>query len=160
MRLMCWDVDVIHCPDLHLVNADYWLRLGADIDFDPLFWDYLQYTMELQKLHAAPTDLPMHRENMPYYQGPRIQPQPLPDNNMESLHIQSILTDIVTSSSNESTYLTNVPVRFGHMHSTNNMPKTMAQEFLTSEFASYAFQAAYFNWAVYLFSNGHYSSTI
>ncbi len=72
MRLMCWDVDVIHCPDLHLVNADYWSQLGIDINFDPLFRVYLQYTMELRKSHAAPTNLSMHPENMPYYRGPRI----------------------------------------------------------------------------------------
>jgi hypothetical protein len=31
MRLMCWDVDIIHRPDLQLVNADYWSCLGAII---------------------------------------------------------------------------------------------------------------------------------
>ncbi len=160
MHLMCWDVNVIHHPDSHHVNADYWLHLGADINFDPLFQDYLQYTIKLQKLHAAPTDLPMRQDNMPYCQGPLIQPQPPSDDNTESLHIQSLLTDIIISSSNKSTYLTNVPVHFGHVHLTNNMPKTAMQELLNSKFASYAFQAAYFNWAVYSFSNGHFSSII
>jgi hypothetical protein len=141
-------VNVIHHLDSHLVNADYWLHLGADISFDPLFWDYMQYTMELQKLHAALTDLHMRQENMPYYQGPRIQPQPPSDNNAESLHIQSLLTDILTSSGNKDAYLTNVPVRFRHMHLTNNMPKTTTQKFLTSKIVSHAFQAVYFNWAV------------
>jgi hypothetical protein len=136
MRLMCWDVNIIHRPDSHLVGADYWSRLGADIDFDLLFGDYLQYTMELRKLHAMPTDLPMRQENMPYYQGPLIQPQPPSDNNTKSLHIQSLLTDILTSSGNESTYLTNVPVRFEHVHLTNDMPKTTTGELLNSEFAS------------------------
>ena len=37
MRLMCWDVDIVHRPDTELVDADYWSRLGVDIDFDPLF---------------------------------------------------------------------------------------------------------------------------
>ncbi len=120
----------------------------------------MQYTIELQKLHAALTDLPMCRENMPYYQGPRIQPQPPSDNNVESLHIQSLLTDILTSRGNMDAYLTNVPVRFRHMHLTNDMPKTMTRKFLTSKIVSHAFQALYFNWAVYSFSNGHVSSTI
>ncbi len=40
---MCWDVDIIHRPDHKLVDADYCSRLGADIGFDPLFRDYLQY---------------------------------------------------------------------------------------------------------------------
>jgi hypothetical protein len=43
MRLMCWDVDVVHQNDSHLVDADYWSRLGADICFDPLFKSYLDF---------------------------------------------------------------------------------------------------------------------
>ena len=30
MRLMCWDVDIIHRPDVELVDADYWSRLGVE----------------------------------------------------------------------------------------------------------------------------------
>ena len=47
MRLMCWDVDIVHCPDSELVNANYWSRLGTDIEFDPLFWEYLQFIRQL-----------------------------------------------------------------------------------------------------------------
>jgi hypothetical protein len=47
MRLMCWDVDIVHRPDLHLVDADYWSCLGVNVDFDPLFQDYLEYTLKL-----------------------------------------------------------------------------------------------------------------
>ncbi len=47
MRLMCWDVDIIHRPDSELVNADYWSHLGANINFDPLFCDYLDYIAKL-----------------------------------------------------------------------------------------------------------------
>jgi hypothetical protein len=155
MCLMCWDVDVIHCPDSHLINVNYWSRLGVNIDFDPLFWDYLQYTMELRKLHAALTNLPMCPENIPYYRGPRIRPEPPSNNNTESLHIQSLLTDIVTSTCNENTYLTNVPVQFGHLRSTNNMPSSKTRELLNSKLASYAFQAMYFNWVVYSFLTSH-----
>jgi hypothetical protein len=36
MRLMCWDVDIVHRPDTELVDADYWSRFGVDLDFDPL----------------------------------------------------------------------------------------------------------------------------
>jgi hypothetical protein len=41
MRLMCWDADIVHRPDSELVDVDYWSRLGADIDFNPLFCDTL-----------------------------------------------------------------------------------------------------------------------
>jgi hypothetical protein len=37
MHLMCWDVDIVHRPDTELIDADYWSRLGVDLDFDPLF---------------------------------------------------------------------------------------------------------------------------
>ena len=43
MRLMCWDVDIVHRNDVHLTDADYWSRLGADICFDPLFKSYLDF---------------------------------------------------------------------------------------------------------------------
>jgi hypothetical protein len=70
MRLICWDMDVVHRADSELVDADYWSHLGDDIDFDPLFCDYLDYTAKLRKSHPAPMDLSMHAENMPFYRGP------------------------------------------------------------------------------------------
>ena len=59
MRLMCWDANIVQCPDHELVNADYWSHLGMDIEIDPVFRDYLQYVKDLRKSHPAPTDLPM-----------------------------------------------------------------------------------------------------
>jgi len=59
MRLMCWDVDVVHRPDTELVDADYWSRLGVDLDFDPLLRGYLAYALARQHLSPPPTDLPM-----------------------------------------------------------------------------------------------------
>ena len=44
MRLMCWDVDIVHRPDVELVDADYWSQLGADLNFDPLYRKYLELT--------------------------------------------------------------------------------------------------------------------
>jgi hypothetical protein len=37
MRLMCWDMDIVHRPDYELVDANYWSQLSIDIDFNPLF---------------------------------------------------------------------------------------------------------------------------
>jgi hypothetical protein len=31
MRFMCWDMDIEHCNDFHLVDADFWSWLGADL---------------------------------------------------------------------------------------------------------------------------------
>jgi hypothetical protein len=69
MRLMCWDVDIVHRNDIHLMDADYWSRLGADIcyDYDPLFKSYLDFDQGLRKKFPAPIKFPMLPENMPYY---------------------------------------------------------------------------------------------
>ena len=41
MRLMCWDMDIVHCSGPNLGDADYWSHLGVDVDvcFDPLLRD-------------------------------------------------------------------------------------------------------------------------
>ncbi len=67
MRLMCWEVNIVHRPDSELVDADYWSRLGTNLKFDPLFRRYLELTHHLCWSLPAPTDLPMRPENMPYY---------------------------------------------------------------------------------------------
>ena len=72
MRLMCWDIDIVHRNDTHLTDADYWSRLGADICFDPLFKSYLDFDRGLCERCPVPTSLPMKPENMPYYRGPRL----------------------------------------------------------------------------------------
>ena len=36
LRLLCWDIDIVHRPDTELIDANYWLCLGVDLDFDPL----------------------------------------------------------------------------------------------------------------------------
>jgi hypothetical protein len=70
MHLMCWDVDIVHRNDTHLIDADYWSRLGADICFDPLFKSYLDFDRGLRTRCPAPSSLPMKPEHMPYYRGP------------------------------------------------------------------------------------------
>jgi hypothetical protein len=160
MRLMCWDVDIIHRLDSQLVNADYWSCLGADIDFNPLFCDYFDYTMKLRKSHPAPMDLPMHAENMPYYCGPRVQPVTKTSDVANALHIQSLLTDIVILSCNGPTFLSIIPIQFGHAAAPSRRSTAPPCTLLNLKFASYAFQVMSFCWAIYQFSNGHFSSMI
>jgi len=48
MRLMCWDVGIVHHNDIHLTDADYSSRLlGADMSYDPLFKSYLDFDQGL-----------------------------------------------------------------------------------------------------------------
>jgi hypothetical protein len=69
MRLMCWDIDIVHHPDTKLVDANYWLRLGVDLKFDPLLRNYIAYALQHCDSNPPPTNLPMRPENMPYYCG-------------------------------------------------------------------------------------------
>jgi hypothetical protein len=48
MRLMCWDIDIVHRPDSELVDADYWSRLGFTLEYDPLYVQYLIQTRQLR----------------------------------------------------------------------------------------------------------------
>jgi hypothetical protein len=160
MRLMCWDIDIVHQPDSELINADYWSRLGADINFDPLFRKYLQLTDQLHKSKPAPTDLPMHPENMPYYRGQRIQLPTQTAASDDALHIQGLLTDLVVSGGRGHTHLSNVPIQFGECNPSLLNSDQPARALLNSEFVRYVRQTMNFDWAVYSFSNGHFASTM
>jgi hypothetical protein len=161
MRLMCWDVDIVHQPDVELVDADYWSFLGVDIVYNPLLHDYMAYTMKTRAAHPLPTELPMHPENMPYYRGPRIvQPTPPTAPSADALHIQLLLTNIVFSNGLRNTALLNVPVRLGTFDGDFPGHRTEAHALLNSEFACFAHQCLQFDWAVYSFSNGHFCSSI
>ncbi len=43
MRLMCWDVDIVHRTNDFLIDADYWSRLNANLCYEPTFREYLQF---------------------------------------------------------------------------------------------------------------------
>ena len=92
---MCWDVDIVHRPDTDLVDADYWSRLGADLNFDPLHRKYLELTRQLRQSNPAPTDLPMRPENMPYYRDPRVL-KPSPEaSTADAQYIQGLLSKLI-----------------------------------------------------------------
>jgi hypothetical protein len=153
------DMDSVHWLDTELINANYWSRLGVDLDFDPLFCEYLNLTCELQKSYPAPSDLPMQPKNMPYYHGPCFQTPTADMVTANTLRIQGLLTDVVMPTRWGQTYLSNVPPQFGEMTSSvHAVPNS--RTLLNSEVVQYAHQAMHFNWAVYSFSNGHFSLSI
>ena len=156
MRLMCWDCDIIHRPGTTMVDADYWSRLGVDIDFDPLYQQYLSITGRLKEQHQPPTQLPMLPENMPYYKGPRVHLPTTPT--AEALHLQTIFAAADAQTCLGHTHLSNIPIKFGTFAS-DSTPKPY-HHLYNSELASYAFDTLQFSWAVYTFSNGHFPSTI
>ncbi len=160
MRLMCWDINIVHQPKTELVDANYWLRLGVDLDFDPLLHGYLVYALECRQSNPPPTELPMRPENMPYYHGPQIQEPSETAASANALHIQSFISNIVSSFSCGHTHLSNVPICFGEFNGAHPRPRQAARTPFNLEFSSYALQAQQFDWAVYSFSNGHFLSTI
>jgi hypothetical protein len=79
MRLMGWDIDIVHRTNDYLVDADYWSCLDADLCYDPSFCQYLHLVADLRRTHPSPHGLPMREENIPYYHGPRIPAKHCPD---------------------------------------------------------------------------------
>jgi hypothetical protein len=75
-------------------------------------------------------------------------------------HIQSLISDIVTSVDCRHTHLSIVPVRFGEFDGVHPRPRQAARTLLNSKFACYALQTQHFDWAVYSFLNGHFSLRI
>jgi hypothetical protein len=132
-----------------------------DIVYDPLLHNFMVYTMKTRAAHPPPMEMPMHPENMPFYRGPRIiQPTPPTASSVDALHIQLLLTNIVLSNGLGDTALSNVPVQFGTFNDDLRGHRTEVCALLNSEFARYARQCLQFDWAVYLFSNGHFCSSI
>ena len=155
-----WDVDIVHRPDVELIDADYWPQLGADLSFDSLYRKYLQLTRQTRQSNPAPTDLPMRPENMPYYRSPRIQKSSPEIENADALHIPGLLSELIVLEGGGHNTLSNCPVRFEQPKSSLPDTGSNARTLLNSEFARYAHETTNFNWAVFSFSNGHFSSTI
>ncbi len=157
MRLMCWDVDIIHHANKFLVDADYWLQLNADICYHPTFCKDLRFISSFCASHPPPTDLPMQPANMPYYWGPRIRypansGEPTVDDAANSLLMTILMQDRISQPC-----LANYPIQFGNFPSHND---TSIHPMYNSEFPALAFCVACFKWAVYLFNSGHFVSTI
>ena len=156
MRLMCWDANIVHQPDVELIDVDNWSQLGADLNFDPLYRKYLELTRQTRQSHPDPTDLPMRPVNMPYYRGPRIQ-KPTPEVESADTHyIQGLLSELIVLEGGGHTTLSNRPVRFEQLQSSLPNTGSKARTLINLEFAQYAHETTNFDWAVFSFSNGHF----
>jgi hypothetical protein len=160
MRLMCWDVDIINRPEAQLADADYWSRLGVNIEYNPLLCNYLEFTMKTNAANLPPTELPMRPINMSYYRGPRFQATTTLTNTTNMLHGQTIMINIVLHQDCWHTHWSNIPICFKQLIDNCSIPKSGALALLNSKFAWYIRHAIGFDWAVYLFSNGHFSSSV
>ena len=158
MRLMCWDMDVVHRAGELMVDADYFSRLGADLNFDPLLQEYNKRIFCFKRDHPAPTALPMHAENMPGYRGPRL-PKAMPSDEPPIIDVQAHATmaSIFADNCNGHVFLENIPICFMPCHF---VPSANAFAFHNDNLPIAARHLSQFDWAIYGFNNGHFHSVI
>jgi hypothetical protein len=140
MRLMCWDVDIVHLNDHYVADTDYWSQLGADLCFNPLFRAYLELTRSLCLEDPPPSSFPMQPENMPYYRRPRVTSPP--DNivdTTDAAHCQAIVSTLLIDNCCGLCHLFNVPIKFVNFKKAT-LPTAKAQALLNDEFPCYAQQ--------------------
>ena len=83
-------------------------------------------------------------ENMPYYRGPRVKFPP-DEAAVETNHIHTLLTEIMTNFSGWSTPLSIMPIQIGTFADADPSPVLHSWAMYDSEYASYAFQASQFS---------------
>jgi hypothetical protein len=161
MRLMGWDVDVVHRTNDYLVDADYWSRLESDLCYDPSFREYLRIVSDLRRTNPPPTDLPMKAENMPYYCGPCIPLNHCPsgtstDEADVDVNAATPMTTIITQGDSRHTSLSIHPFQVGTF---DRMPIEKLRTNYNADIPALAYRAMTFSWAVYGFNSGHFIST-
>ena len=176
MRLSCWDMDIVHRPGELMGDADYWSRLGVDLQYDPLLRDYINRVLSFKKDFPAPTELPMLPENMPGFRGPRF-PSLVVETPDKAAH--ATVSTIFVHDSNGHTFIENVPVRFGNFSfatDDSTLPTADPRQLLQNGHFSHVTEDSHlcllnndlptaarlmstFDWAVYGFNNGHFLST-
>ena len=169
MRFMLWAMDLHHRTNEWLVDADYFSRCGADLSFDPLVTEYLNYTTNLRKLYP-PISGTMQPENMPGFRGPRFQATFPSDSDTTAsaafltpatssidpaltVALSGVFLDGANGMSNN---LHNVPICFGTLDSVS----TRTVPLYNGDIASMACSVSSFAWGVYGFNNGHFFSTM
>ncbi len=112
MRIIGWDVDIIHRAHYYLTNTNYWSRLNFDLYYDPTFKDYIKLVSTLRLQSMSPSDLPLLPRNMPYYRGPQIKVNPptLAADNEE--HQRLLACSMLHSHSEISPHLSDRSVQF------------------------------------------------
>jgi hypothetical protein len=165
MRLVRWDINIVHCTNDYLANADYWSRLDADLCYDPSFRQYLQIVANLCRTHPSPSKLPMREENMPYYCGPQIPDAHCPEgastdktNATIDAHRSANVATCLTNTETSHDILCCCPVTFGIFES--GIAPCNIRALYNSDCPALAYRAMRFTWAIYGFNTGHFFSTI
>ena len=157
MRLMCWDMDIVHRNNIYLTDADYCSRLGEDICYDSCFKSYLDFDCGLRKKFPTPVNLHLLPENMPYYRGPGVVPPSTNEQTTDVHHCQSLFSQVMTHNSNGICHLSVNPVTLGKF---GIVTPSDGHVLTNYQFPCDAQQVLRFSWAVYSFGGGHFASTI
>jgi hypothetical protein len=156
MRLMGWDVNIIHRNDHCITDADYWSPLGADLCFDPLFKTYLDIMRMLRIKNPPPTLFPMKPKNMPHYRGPQVIQPTTTDTHSDANHSQAIISMVMVDNCHGLCHLSNIPVEVGNF---GWVTPSTSHSLHNNEFPCNALQVLQISWAVYSFQGGHFTST-
>ncbi len=157
MRLIGWDVNIVHRNDHYITDVDYWSCLGTDLCFDPLFKTYLDITQTLRIENPPLTLFPMKPENMPYYRGPRVIQPNTTDMHSDANHSQAIISTVMVDNCHGLCHLSNISVKFGDF---GWVTSSTSHSLHNNEFPCYALQVLQFSWTVFSFQGGHFASTI
>ena len=170
MSFMLWSMDIVHRNAKYLGDADYLSRCGADLCYDPLVLEYLNFTTNLRKLYSVPSGQ-MLPENMPGYHGPSVRHSESevdtasPANFVmlaESLHDPNIapILDIIFLGNSGGMHhcLTVVPIVFKFVPSAkiSSTPKAL----FGNQICAVAREVLTFAWGVYGFNSGHFFSNL
>ncbi len=163
MRFMCWEMDIKHCNDHFLTDTNYWFQLGADLTFNPLLRDYIKQVQALKLRSPSPMALLPTPKNMPYFRGPQLPVIPLPspaDDTCNAAvnhfsHSAPSGGEIVLNLQHLSTYL----VCFGYALAWPCHDTTSTRALYNLDLMSATSILAKYDWAIYGFNSGHFSST-
>ncbi len=167
MHFMCWDMEIEHRNDDWLTDADYFSRLGANLCYDPLLYDYIEQVNALRQKNPSPSKLPMEPENMPYFRGPRVNTPSHyaatldPPADASKKH-PSALQILYAAQSPKCglQHLSNWPVSFGLFTSAACTTATGTRSLYNSDLTAAASMLARFDWAIYGFNSGHFVSSV
>ena len=148
MRLMCWDVDIVHQNNSYIMDADYWSCLGANLCFDPLFKTYLDLNWSFCLESPVLSSFSMKPKNILYYCGPRIMPPTDTDDTSDAAHCLAIISTIMIKNCHGLCHLSNFPIRFCDC---GKVTPPNARLLHNDNFPCYAQQVLHFSWAVYSF---------
>ncbi len=113
MRIMGWDVNIVHLANDYLIDAGYWSRgLDSGLCYDPTLKEYIWLISTIRLQSTSLSDLPILPRNMPYYRGLQVKVDPPTLTTDNDNHQRLLVYSVLHSHSAQSTHVSNHPVQF------------------------------------------------